>query len=399
MGFSKRPLGACETPSGSLRNSQWELAKLPVGALQAPSGSANTRPVSRPRSAATRRASGPPPVRPRCPTRAQARGRPRVPARDAPLTHPLALAGMSTSNASVRPQGKRKPVTDAELPAELKHFYNQYAKTFLTQRSGAARTASTAASQGGTALLAMDFLVRPSLPPTPALPLALPTQTCPRPPHPPSDLTFRAQDQAGAELKAVPTRGRDLAPRASRYAGGSLKGPRGGACCTCCTCGRRVMHVPGHGAGHGDRRAALDSNCPTRVVCASSCARASPLCLTVVLWPCACLMLCYFVFDLMSLCPIVFAAHSPIHLAPPRRPAGRMPGQKNLHQKNLNPKIARKPTLRSIRWLRRKPKFCALPLLHLRYRYHRAPEPISLFGGKIPLVTGKSQPLVGRLVG
>ena len=68
---------------------------------------------------------------------------------------------MSTSNASVRPQGKRKPVTDAELPAELKHFYNQYAKTFLTQRSGAARTASTAASQGETALLAMDFLVRP----------------------------------------------------------------------------------------------------------------------------------------------------------------------------------------------------------------------------------------------
>ena len=111
-----------------------------------------------------------------------------MPARDAPLTHPLALAGMSTSNASVRPQGKRKPVTDAELPAELKHFYNQYAKTFLTQRSGAARTASTAASQGGTALLAMDFLVRPSLPPTTALPLALPTQTCPRPPHPPSRL-------------------------------------------------------------------------------------------------------------------------------------------------------------------------------------------------------------------
>ena len=94
-------------------------------------------------------------------------------------------------------------MTDAELPAELKHFYNQYAKTFLKPRSGAARTASTAASQGGTALLAMDFLVRPSLPPTPALPLALPTQTCPRPPHPPSDLTFRAQDQAGAELKAV----------------------------------------------------------------------------------------------------------------------------------------------------------------------------------------------------
>ena len=130
-----------------------------------------------------------------------------MPARDAPLTHPLALAGMSTSNASVRPQGKRKPVTDAELPAELKHFYNQYAKTFLTQRSGAARTASTAASQGGTALLAMDFLVRPSLPPTPALSLALPT------PKPADALPIRRQTSPFARrIKRAPS-SRRYAPR------------------------------------------------------------------------------------------------------------------------------------------------------------------------------------------
>ena len=203
---SGMPSGIFETATGSLRNSQWELAKLPVGASKAPSGSANTRPVSRPRSAATRRASGPPPVRPRCPTRAQARGRPRVPARDAPLTHPLALAGMSTSNASVRPQGKRKPVTDAELPAELKHFYNQYAKTFLTQRSGAARTASTAASQGGTALLAMDFLVRPSLPPPPPFP-------SPSPPKPAPALPIRRQTSPFARRIKRPPSSRQYAPR------------------------------------------------------------------------------------------------------------------------------------------------------------------------------------------
>ena len=172
------PLGACRLPVGP-----------PTGSLQAPSGTSHSRlqrPAGRPRRQswgaqprATRPTAGRPPVRPRCPPRAQARGRvgPGTPAhpRDAPLTHPLVLAGMSANEAPSQVR-KRKGVTDAELSADQKHFLTQFVKAFVRKRPGPSRTASTAAAQGGAGLRAMDLLVRPC--PRP------PARRSRRPPHP-----------------------------------------------------------------------------------------------------------------------------------------------------------------------------------------------------------------------
>ena len=171
------PVGPGEVPLG-----------IPLGACRLPVGpptrGCSVRPGGRGanRGAHSRADSadcGPPPVRPRCPPRAQARGRvgPGTPAhpRDAPLTHPLVLAGMSANEAPSQVR-KRKCVTDAELSADQKHFLTQFAKAFVRKRPGPSRTASTAAAQGGAGLRVMDLLVPPC--PRP------PARRSRRPPHP-----------------------------------------------------------------------------------------------------------------------------------------------------------------------------------------------------------------------
>ena len=114
------PLGACKLPVGPTGStgSQWDLP-LAVAA----SGRAAEAPIVGRAAARDSADCGPPPVRPRCPPRAQARGRvgPGTPAhpRDAPLTHPLVLAGMSANEAPSQVR-KRKCVTDAELSARTR---------------------------------------------------------------------------------------------------------------------------------------------------------------------------------------------------------------------------------------------------------------------------------------
>ena len=183
--FEARFESPTRAPSGTWRGPTGN----PTGSLQAPSGTSHSRlqrPAGRPRRQswgaqprATRPTAGRPPVRPRCPPRAQARGRvgPGTPAhpRDAPLTHPLVLAGMSANEAPSQVR-KRKGVTDAELPSDQKHFLTQFVKAFVRKRPGPSRTASTAAAQGGAGLRAMDLLVRPC--PRP------PARRSRRPPHP-----------------------------------------------------------------------------------------------------------------------------------------------------------------------------------------------------------------------
>ena len=171
------PVGPGEVPLG-----------IPLGACRLPVGpptrGCSVRPGGRganrgARSRADSADCGPPPVRPRCPPRAQARGRvgPGTPAhpRDAPLTHPLVLAGMSANEAPSQVR-KRKCVTDAELPSDQKHFLTQFVKAFVRKRPRPSRTASTAAAQGGAGLRVMDLLVRPC--PRP------PARRSRRPPHP-----------------------------------------------------------------------------------------------------------------------------------------------------------------------------------------------------------------------
>ena len=178
-GPTANPTGSLQAPSGT---SHWELAgsqwDLPLAV--AASGRAAKAPiVGRAAARDSADCAGRPPVRPRCPPRAQVRGRvgPGTPAhpRDAPLTHPLVLAGMSANEAPSQVR-KRKCVTDAELSADQKHFLTQFVKAFVRKRPGPSRTASTAAAQGGAGLRAMDLLVRPC--PRP------PARRSRRPPHP-----------------------------------------------------------------------------------------------------------------------------------------------------------------------------------------------------------------------